>query len=223
MSAGCKQARQFENLWLQGVHLRPLMAMPVLEIDFVHRASFFRERCLQNNLEIMRSHKHRKMREKNTLFSDNQHVVTRGFFFVIVRVWVHFHVHKVPPLLTCLMNPEFHFPGHLERSCRFSWRFYLAADQQICEQKQAFCHCIGSAGPRGLLLHIRAPPMASPCFAQFSIHLNQFAPDESVMDLLNLLWATRRAVTNTTARQLPRDLVYCLLGQVLRKGSSPKY
>jgi hypothetical protein len=31
------------------------------------------------------------MREKNTLFSNNQHVMTRGFFFVIARVWVHFH------------------------------------------------------------------------------------------------------------------------------------
>src|SRR6266487_6619250 len=91
MSAGCKQARQFENLWLQGVHLRPLMAMPVLEIDFVHGASFVRERCLQNNLEIVRSHKHRKMREENALFSNNQHVMTRGFVSVIVRVWVHFH------------------------------------------------------------------------------------------------------------------------------------
>ena len=90
MRAGCKQARQFENLWLQGVYLRPLMAMPVLEINFVHGASFVRERCLQNNLEIVRSHKHRKMREKNALFSNNHHVMTRAFVSVIV-VWVHFH------------------------------------------------------------------------------------------------------------------------------------
>jgi hypothetical protein len=30
------------------------------------------------------------MREKNALFSNNQHVMTRGFLFVIV-MWVHFH------------------------------------------------------------------------------------------------------------------------------------
>jgi hypothetical protein len=34
--------------------------------------------------------------------------------------------------------------------------------------------------------------MASPCFAQFSIYLNQFAPNESVMDLLNLLSRLRQ-------------------------------
>jgi len=31
-------------------------------------------------------------------------------------------------------------------------------------------------------------PMASSCFAQFSIYLNQFALNESLLDLLDLLW-----------------------------------
>lgn len=66
------------------------MCLAVIHIESVRIAAWLCESHLQDNLIIVvRVIKHRKMRKKNGLFSDNQHSVNIGLIPVAGVVWTN--------------------------------------------------------------------------------------------------------------------------------------